>query len=106
MSNPFKPDLEKVSTNYLAAELYRRQRSGECLVLILTPEDIAEYWECDESGATHPGSRVPEAEEMRVLARAFERWQDNGIYSDLMDTLRRAWQAEQARQLDQEGGSR
>ena len=104
--NPFKPDLSRVSAEYLAAELYRRMRAGECVGLILTPGDLAEYWECDDAGNTHPGSRVPEAEEMRVLARAFERWQDNGIYSDLMDTLRRAWQAEQARQLDQEGGAR
>lgn len=105
--NPFKPDLSRVSAEYLAAELYRRMRAGECVGLILTPGDLAEYWECDDAGNTHPGSRVPEAEEMHAIRKAFERWQDTGGFHDIMHTCRDAWQAEQARQLDaQEGGAR
>jgi hypothetical protein len=98
--NPFKPDLSRVSAEYLIAEIYRRQRAGECVALIITPSDLSEYWECDDSGATHPGSRVPEAGEMHAIGKAFERWQDSGSGSEIMEVCRDAWQAEQARQLD------
>ena len=99
----FKPDLSRVSAEYLAAELARRERAGECLALIVTPNDLTEYWECDDSGSTHPGSRVPEAEEMHAIKKAFHRWQDNGAHSEMMEWLRDAWLAELDRK---EGGSR
>ena len=102
----FKPDLSRVSAEYLAAELYRRQRAGECVAMVITPDDLAEYWESDDAGNTHPGSRVPEAEEIHAIRKAFERWQDTGGFHDIMHTCRDALQAEQARQLDQEGGRR
>lgn len=100
------PALSAVPVDALIAELYRRQRAGECVALVITPDDLAEYWECDDSGATHPGSRVPEAEEMHAIRKAFERWQDSGAGSEVYQLCRDAWQAEQARQLDQEGGAR
>ena len=105
--------LEQIPTHDLIMELHKRQRLvpnphgvEPCLTLVVTPGDIAEYWESDESGATHPGSRVPEPSEWPALVKAFERWQDCGSFTDLMQTLRDAWQAEQARQLDKEGGSK
>lgn len=109
MSEP-KP-LSAVSTYALIGELFRRQMgrgdfSGDvqpCLILAVTPQDLAEYWESEESGATHPGSRIPEPEEWPLIVRAFEEWQDNGITSDLYQTLRQAWQAQQAAKLDAEG---
>lgn len=105
--------LAEISTHLLIMELHRRQDAlalppsiEPCLLLAVTPSDLSEFWECDESGATHPGSRVPEPSEWPTIRRAFERWQDCGSFSDLMETLRDAWQAEQARQLDKEGGSK
>ena len=85
-------------------ELCRRQLRGECVALVITPDDLAEYWESDDSGATNPASRIPEAEEMRAIRKAFERWQDSGAGSEIMEVCRDAWQAVQAEQLDQEGG--
>lgn len=98
--------LSCVPTCDLIAELYRRQighgdymgaesgsdmvSTGElepCVVLALTPSDLSEYWECDDAGNTHPGSRIPEPEEWRAIVRAFERWS----FSDLMHDLRDAW---------------
>lgn len=92
-----------MTTDALISELYRRERAGDCLALVITPSDLSEYWECDESGATHPGSRVPEAGEMHAIRKAFERWQDNGAHGEMMAWISDAWQAEQARQLDAEG---
>jgi hypothetical protein len=97
------PNLAAVPVDDLIAEIYRRQRAGECVALIITPSDLSEYWECDDSGATHPGSRIPEAGEMHAIGKAFERWQDSGSGSEVYEVCRDAWQAEQARQLDQEG---
>lgn len=93
-------DLAVVSLDALILEIFRRERAGDCLALVVTPNDLAEYWECDDSGSTHPGSRVPEAGEMRAIKKAFHRWQDNGAHSEMMEWLRDVWQAEQARQLD------
>ncbi|CAB4135409.1 hypothetical protein UFOVP291_5 [uncultured Caudovirales phage] len=93
-----------VSTDDLAQAIYCRHRAGECVALVITPNDLAEHWECDDAGNTHPGSRVPEADEMYAIGRAFERWQDSGGHGEIMGVLRDAWQDEQARQLDQEGG--
>ena len=100
----FKPDLSQVSAEYLTAEIDRRMRAGECVGMILTPDDLCEYWECDDSGATHPGSLMPEAGEMHAIRKAFERWQDNGAHSEMMCCLRDAWLAEQSRKR-QEGCS-
>ena len=73
-----------------------------CVLWCCTPADFAEYFcDCSEDCA-----RVPEPDEWRALVRAFERWQDRGGQSDIMQTLKAAWDAEQARQLDQEGGSK
>lgn len=98
--------LERFTTGQLAMEIYRRQRAGECLALIVTPDDICEYFECDESGATNPGSRVPSRREMYSIIRAFERWQDNGSYSDMMEAVGSAWREVQASDLEQEGGAK
>lgn len=92
-----------MNTDALISELYRRERAGDCLALVITPSNISEYCECDQSGATHPGSRVPEAGEMHAIRKSFERWQDNGAYTEMMEWISDAWQAEQARQLDAEG---
>jgi len=89
-----------VSTDDLAQAIYCRQRAGECVALIITPSDLSEYWECDESGATNPASRIPEAGEMHAIGKAFERWMDCGAGCDLMATMRDAWQAVQSEQLD------
>lgn len=94
------PDLSGVPLDSLILELHRRQRAGDCVALVVTPGDLSEYWETDDSGATHPGSRVPEAEEMHAIRKAFERWQDSGAGSEVYQVCRDAWQAEQARQLD------
>lgn len=91
-----------MTTDALISELYRRQRAGECVALVITPDDLAEYWECDDSGATNPASRVPEAEEMHAIRKAFERWQDSGAGSEVYQLCRDAWQAE----LDRKEGGR
>lgn len=85
----------------LACEVYRRQRAGECVALVITPDDVTEYWESDDSGATHPGSRVPDECEMHAMGKAFDRWQDTGGHGEIMEVLGDAWRAEQARK---EGG--
>ncbi|MBV5335697.1 hypothetical protein JZU48_01380 [bacterium] len=100
------PNLSAVPVDALISEIYRRQRFGECVALVITPDDVSEYWECDESGSRHPASRVPEAGEMHAISKAFERWQDCGGMSDIMDVCRDAWQAAQAEQLDQQGGAK
>lgn len=80
-----------MTTGALILEVFRRQRAGECVALIITPEDIAEYCESDESGGTNPGSRVPEPEEMHAIRKAFERWKDSGAGSEVMEICRQAW---------------
>jgi hypothetical protein len=90
---PTPPDLSAVSLHDLIMELFRRERAGDCLALVITPGDFSEYWESDESGATHPGSRVPDAGEMHACKKAFERWQDCGGFSEIMETCRDAWNA-------------
>jgi hypothetical protein len=100
------PNLAAVPVDDLIAEIYRRQRFGECVALVITPSDLSEYWDCDDSGATNPASRIPEAGEMHAIGKAFERWQDCGGMADVMDVCRDAWQAVQAEQLDQEGGAK
>lgn len=82
-----------MTTDALILEVFRRERAGELLALIVTPSDLSEYWECDESGSTHPGSRVPEGGEMHAIKKAFHRWQDNGAHSEMMEWLRDAWDA-------------
>lgn len=113
MENPTQPtseatratrNLTAVPLDALLTELARRERAGECVALVITPNDLSEYWESDDSGATNPASRVPEAGEMHAIRKAFERWQDCGGMSEVMDVCRDAWQAVQAEQLDQEGG--
>lgn len=89
--------LAAVGVSDLIMEIYRRQRWGECVALIITPDDLSEYWESDDSGATNPASRIPEAEEMHAIRKAFERWQDSGAGSEVMEVCRDAWQAELAR---------
>ena len=95
------PDLSAVPVDALISEIYRRHHKGECVALVITPDDVSEYWECDDSGATSPASRVPEnGEEMKALRYAFDHWLDRGGYTEVMQTLRDAWNDEQARQLD------
>lgn len=85
------PNLSAVPVDALIMEIYRRQLSGECVALIVTPSGLSEYWECDDSGATNPSSRVPAAGEMRAISKAFERWQDKGGMSEIMNICRDAW---------------
>lgn len=100
MSKTKQQDLSKVSTDDLAQELYRRHRAGECIALVVTPQDLTEYWECDDSGATNPGSRVPDECEMHAMGKAFERWQDAHAYGEMMEWLRDAWNEETARRKE------
>ena len=93
------PNLASATTDALIFELYRRQRAGECVGLIFTPDDLAEWWECDDSGATSPASRVPDADGMKAISKAFERWQDSGGFGEIMNVCRDAWLAE----LDRKG---
>ncbi len=85
------PDLSAVPLDVLSREIARREISGECVALIVTPCDLAEYWECDDAGATHPGSDEPNREEMRAIRKAFEVWQDVGGFSEIMNACRDAW---------------
>ena len=84
---PAAPDLSAVQLDVLAAELFRR----DCCAVIISPDDLSEYWESDESGATHPASRVPEPEEMRAVRKAFARWLDCGGFTEIMEVCRDAW---------------
>jgi len=88
---PNPPDLSAVPIDVLAREIYRRQNQSECVALIVTPSDLSEFWECDDAGATHPGSEEPNREEMRAIRKAFEVWQDVGGFSEIMNTCRDAW---------------
>jgi hypothetical protein len=88
---PAPPDLSAVPLDVLSHEIARREISGECVALIVTPSDLSEYWECDDAGATHPGSEEPNREEMRAIRKAFEVWQDVGGFSEIMNACRDAW---------------
>jgi hypothetical protein len=88
---PPAPDLSAVPLDDLSREIARREISGECVALIVTPSDLAEFWECDDAGATHPGSEEPNREEMRAIRKAFEVWQDVGGFSEIMNICRDAW---------------
>lgn len=105
---PAPIDLSAVPLDALLNELMKRELAGDCVALVVTPSDLSEYWEGDESGATNPASRIPEPEEMRAIRKAFDRWQDCGGFTEIMEVCRDAWQDEQARQLDaeKEGGSK
>ena len=101
---PAALDLSAVPLDVLLHELMKRELAGDCVALVVTPSDLSEYWESDESGATHPASRVPEPDEMRAVRKAFARWQDCGGFTEIMEVCRDAWQEEQARQLDAQEG--
>jgi hypothetical protein len=88
---PTPPDLSAVPLDQLAREIARREISGECVALIVTPSDLSEFWGCDDAGATHPGSEEPNREEMRAIRKAFEVWQDVGGFSEIMNICRDAW---------------
>lgn len=96
--------LHAVPFDVLLNELKRRELAGDCVALIVTPSDLSEYWECDESGATNSASRIPELEEMSAIRNAFDGWLDRGGFTEIMEVCRDAWQAEQARQLDVQEG--
>jgi hypothetical protein len=83
--------LSAVPLDVLAREIARRESAGDCLAWIITPSDLSEYWECDDAGATHPGSEEPNREEMRAIRKAFEVWQDVGGFSEIMNACRDAW---------------
>ena len=91
--------LACVQTSDLILELQRRQSgrgdfAGDiepCLVLAVTPSDLSEYWESDDAGSTHPGSATPTPEEWPALVKAFERWQDTGGFTEVMQVCRDAW---------------
>jgi hypothetical protein len=91
LSHPKGTREAGVPTDEIIRELFRRKRAGECLALVITPSDLSEYWESDESGATHPGSRVPSEDAWRKMRKTFEVWQDVGAYSELMSCLRETW---------------
>jgi hypothetical protein len=95
-----KPDLSGASVQDLAFELYRRHRAGECLAIVITPEDVAEYWGGDESGATNPSTSVPDVCEMHAIGKAFERWQDAHAYAEMMQWIGEAWSEEQQRRKE------
>lgn len=84
-------DLSAVPLDTLLHELMKRDNAGECVAMVLTPSDLSEYWECDDSGATNPGSRVPTLSEMRAIQKAFGRWQDHGGFTEVMQVCRDAW---------------
>ena len=88
---PPAPDLSAVPLEVLAREVMRRHNNFQCVALIVTPSDLSEFWECDDAGATHPGSEEPNREEMRAIRKAFEVWQDVGGFSEVMNVCRDAW---------------
>ena len=79
--------LETATVAELAAEIHRRQ----AVALVIEPEDLASYWQCDESGATSPATDVPDGETWEMCRRAFERWQDSGAFTECMERMRDAW---------------
>lgn len=79
--------LSVVPLDDLVAEIFRR----DCCAVIITPSDLSEYWESDESGATHPGSATPTPEEMQAVRRGFEGWLDCGNFTEIMQVCRDAW---------------
>jgi hypothetical protein len=103
LSTPYvvAPDLADVPLEALLHELMRRDMAGDCVAMVITPSDLSEFWECDESGATNPASAVPTLGEMRAIQKAFGRWQDHGGFSEIMETCRDAWN-----NAKKEGGSK
>lgn len=79
--------LETATVAELAAEIHRRQ----AVALVIEPDDLASYWQCDESGATSPAADVPDGETWETCRRAFERWQDSGAFTECMERMRDAW---------------
>jgi hypothetical protein len=88
---PTPPDLSAVPLDQLAREVMRRHNNSQCVALIVTPSDLAEFWECDDAGNTHPGSDEPDARAMAYIRKAFEVWQDVGGFSEIMNICRDAW---------------
>ena len=88
---PTPPDLSAVPLDDLAREVMRRHNNSQCVALIVTPSDLAEYWECDDAGNTHPGSDEPDARAMAYIRKAFEWHLDGGNYSEIMNACRDAW---------------
>jgi len=94
--DPKRNGISDFSETQLIEEIGRRP---SVLSLCFMPDDLAEFWECDESGATHAGSKVPTGPAWEACRRAFERWQDHGAVTDAMECMRDAWNA-----ADKEGG--
>jgi hypothetical protein len=88
---PTPPDLSAVPLDVLAREIARRESAGDCLAWIITPSDLSEYWECDDAGNTHPGSDEPNKLAMAYIRKAFESHLDSGVFSEVMNLCRDAW---------------
>lgn len=86
-ANAVPVTLETATVAELAAEIHRRQS----VALVIEPEDLASYWQCDESGATSPAADVPDGETWETCRRAFERWADSGAFTECMERMRDAW---------------
>lgn len=82
-----KADLSAIPLEVLAAELHKR----ECVALVISGEDLAEYWGCDESGATNPATQYPGKKAWGRINRAFDRWLDGGTCTEAYEVMRDAW---------------
>jgi hypothetical protein len=82
-----KADLSEVSIEDLAAELHKR----DCVALVISGEDLADYWGCDEAGATSPATKYPGKKAWGRINRAFDRWLDGGVCTEAYEVMHDAW---------------
>ncbi len=84
-------NLKNVLTDDLITELHRRK--NEVALVAVTPSDLSDYWGTDDNGNPLPTNQIPTPEAWSMAVRAFNRWEDGGAFTELMEVMGDAWAA-------------
>jgi hypothetical protein len=84
-------NLENVPVDDLITELHRRK--SEVAFIAVTPSDLSDWWGTDNNGEPLPSNQLPTAEAWSMAVRAFNRWEDGGAFTELMEYMGDAWAA-------------
>jgi hypothetical protein len=88
-------NLGNVPVHDLIMELNRRK--NEVVFISVTPSDLSDYWGTDNNGNPLPSNQLPSPEAWSMALRAFNRWEDGGAFTELMEAMGDAWAEHQMR---------